>query len=157
MTLRSAIRYIGLVQILLIFIASGFQQISNPAVSAALLAKSNFPKMLKMAGVGYRLSASEYTTLIQASGALFLGFSLFILLGVGRCFFAFMLALSTVLVTIAFHVDPENPAKTSNTDFFHVLKNISIVGALLFVAGSGQRTHRFSRAHQEAETEKKNR
>ncbi|RNF14407.1 DoxX [Trypanosoma conorhini] len=157
MALRSAIRYLGLILILLIFIATGFQHISNPSVSAALLAKSQFPRMLKMTGVEYRLSASDYALFIQASGALFLAFSLFILLGVGRCFFALLLAMSTLLLTVAFHVNIDDPMRISNNDLFQLMKNLSIVGALLFVAGSGQRSHRYSKAYKEAEIEKKKR
>ncbi|KEG13555.1 DoxX [Trypanosoma grayi] len=157
MTLRGGIRYIGLVLILIVYIASGLQNISNPSVSAALLAKSNFSKMLQMMGVDYTLRAADYTAVVQATGAVFLGFSLFILLGVGRCFFAFMLALATAVVTVTFHVNLENPLRISDNDLFHCMKNISVIGALLFVAGSGHRTHRYTQACQEVQAAKKNR
>ncbi|ORC93597.1 DoxX [Trypanosoma theileri] len=153
--MRTFLRYLGLLFILAVFIASGLQQIVNPSVGAALLAKSNFPQMLQMLGVQYRLRAVDYTAVIQATGAVFLGFSLFILLGVGRGFFAFMLALGTIVVTIAFHVNLENPRATTENDLFHVMKNLSITGALLFVAGSGHRSHNFSKAHREVLQEHK--
>ncbi|RNF10349.1 DoxX [Trypanosoma rangeli] len=157
MSFRSAIRYFGLILILIPFIAAGFQLISNPAVSAVLLAKSNFPKMLKMAGVEYRLSASDYAVLTQAFGALLLAFSLFILLGVGRCFFALLLVISTFVLTVAFHVNLDDPMKITDSDLFQLMKNVSIIGALLFVAGSGRLSHRYSMAYKEAEIGKKKR
>ncbi|KAH9577588.1 hypothetical protein LSM04_008760 [Trypanosoma melophagium] len=153
--MRTALRYLGLFLILAVFITSGLQEIVNPSIGAALLAKSNFPQMLQMLGVQYRLHAADYTAIIQATGAIFLGFSLFILLGVGRGFFAFMLAMGTIVVTLAFHVNLENPMATRESEVFHIMKNLSITGALLFVAGSGHRSHNFSKAHREVHQEQK--
>lgn len=144
--IRNFLRYIGLLCILAVYIASGLQKITQPALSAALLAKSNFPRMLNVVGV--TLTPHEYTYLIQATGAIFVSFSLFILLGVGRSFFSFLLAIGTVIITLAFHVNLENPQETSEEQLQHVFKNLSIVGAFLFVSGSGHRRGQYSRARE---------
>ncbi|KPA82256.1 putative mitochondrial hypothetical protein [Leptomonas pyrrhocoris] len=142
--LRNLIRYTGLALIVLIFIASGVQKLAAPSIGAALLSKSNFPRMLSW--VGLSLSPSQYLNLIRATGAIFVSFSLFILLGVGRSFFSFLLAIGTVVITIAFHVDLDAPASTSEENAQHVLKNVALIGALLFVSGSGHRSRRYMNA-----------
>lgn len=147
--LRNFIRYTGLVLILLVFIGSGVQKLATPSVGAALLAKSNFPRMVAVTGI--TLSPSDYIHLIRATGVIFVSFSLFILLGVGRSFFAFLMAIGMVIITAAFYLDLDNPSATSEANVQHIFKNVSIIGALLFVAGSGHRSHRYKQARGPAE------
>ncbi|EPY28542.1 DoxX [Strigomonas culicis] len=149
MFFKNLIRYLGLILILIPYIGSGLQKITNPAVGAALLAKSNFPKMLALGDI--HLGMSEYIYLIQATGVIFLTFSLFILLAVGRSFFCFLMAIGTLIITVAFHMNWENPLETSEQDLIHVSKNLALTGAFLFVCGSGHRSRKYSRAHAEVE------
>lgn len=152
---RNLMRYTSLVLIVLIFIVSGIYKLAVPSVGAALLAKSNFPRMLSWVGV--TLSPPQYVSLIRATGAIFVSFSLFILLGVGRSFFSFLLAMSTIVITIAFYIDFDRIEDTSEENVQQILKNISIVGALLFVSGSGHRSRRYIDAKVANEENKKKR
>ncbi|KPI90461.1 hypothetical protein ABL78_0391 [Leptomonas seymouri] len=142
--LRNLIRYTGLVLMVLIFISSGVHKLATPSVGAALLAKSNFPRMLSW--VGLSLSPPQYVILIRATGLIFVSFSLFILLGVGRSFFSFLLAIGTVIITVAFNLDLNHPQNTSEVNVQQILKDVAIAGALLFVAGSGHRSRRYNEA-----------
>lgn len=151
--LRNLIRYTGLVLIVLIFIASGVHKLAAPSVGAALVAKSNFPRMLSLVGV--KLSPPQYVSLIRATGVIFVSFSLFILLGVGRSFFSFLLAVGTVIITVAFFIDFDHPEKTSEENVQRIMANLSIVGALLFVAGSGHRSRRYIEAKVASEESRK--
>lgn len=151
--LRNLIRYSGLVLIVLVFVASGVHKLAAPSVGAALLSKSNFPRMLSLVGVS--LSPPQYVSLIRATGVIFVSFSLFILLGVGRSFFSFLLAMGTIVITVAFFVDFDHPESTSEENWQHILTNLSIVGALLFVAGSGHRSRRYIEAKVASEENRK--
>lgn len=151
--LRNLIRYTGLVLVVLIFIASGVHKLAVPSVGAALLAKSNFPRMLSW--VGLSLSPPQYVSLIRATGVIFVSFSLFILLGVGRSFFSFLLAMGTIVITIAFYIDFDHIEDISEENVQHILKNISIIGALLFIAASGHRSSRYIEAKVANEENKK--
>ncbi|KAG8340344.1 hypothetical protein ERJ75_001414900 [Trypanosoma vivax] len=133
------IRLIGLTLTVALFVACGFQCITNPAVTSAMLARSNFPKLLQLAGVQHTLTAEEYTLIVQGTGAALVGFSLFVVLGVGRSFFAFLLAVLFAAVTVVFHINLSNPMSISEANALHVAKNVSIVGALLFVTGTPSR------------------
>ncbi|KAG5468254.1 hypothetical protein LSCM1_02232 [Leishmania martiniquensis] len=142
--LRNLIRYTGLVLVLLAFIFSGIDKLAAPTVGAALLAKSNFPRML--AAMGMRLSPTECIHVVRAVGAISVSFSLFILLGVGRSFFSFVLAVGVFIATVALYVDVDYPLATSEENAKHILHNLSVAGALLFVSGSGHRSRRYSQA-----------
>ncbi|AAZ10844.1 uncharacterized protein TEOVI_000666300 [Trypanosoma equiperdum] len=142
----AVVSYFGLIFLLTVFIASGVQIMMYPTSGAMMLAKSNFPKLLEMAGIQYRLSVAEYTMVVQGIGASCIGFSLLMLLGVGRSFFAFLLAVLVSLLTLAFHIDLRAPTKMSETNAFQVLKNAAIFGGLMFVAGSSGRSRAAPRA-----------
>ncbi|CBZ30318.1 conserved hypothetical protein [Leishmania mexicana MHOM/GT/2001/U1103] len=142
--LRNLLRYVGLVLVLLFFIASGIEKLAAPSVGAAFLSKSNFPRMLIKMGV--RLSPSEYIHVVRLAGVMCVSFSLFILLGVGRSFFSFVMATGMIIATVAFYVDLDYPFDTPEENVQHILKNASIVGALLFVTGSGHRSRRYNQA-----------
>lgn len=133
------LRFVGLILLLTIFIASGYFKIVAPKDQAAYLSKSNFPlifnEVTKLAGVSYKLAPQDYVLIIQAAGGIFVSLSAFIILGVGRSFFAFLLALGTAFITVCFHLNITNPALTSKDDQVHVLKNLAIIGGLLYVAG----------------------
>lgn len=149
MLFKNLIRYLGLILILLPYIGSGLQKITSPSIGAVLLAKSNFPKML--AWVDIHLGMNEYMYVIQGTGVIFLTFSLFILLAVGRSFFCFLMAIGTLIMTVSFHMNWENPMATSEQDLIHVSKNLALTGAFLFVCGSGHRSRKYSQAHAENE------
>ncbi|CAG9582085.1 conserved hypothetical protein [Leishmania major strain Friedlin] len=142
--LRNLIRYVGLVLVLLFFITNGIDKLAAPSVGAAFLAKSNFPRMV--AKMGIKLSPSEYIYVVRTAGVMSVTFSLFILLGVGRSFFSFLMAIGMILTTVAFYVDLDYPFDTAEENVHHILKNASLVGALLFVTGSGHRSRRYSQA-----------
>ncbi|GET92271.1 hypothetical protein, conserved [Leishmania tarentolae] len=142
--LRNLIRYVGLVLVLLLFIFSGIDTLAAPSVGAAFLAKSSFPHML--ATMGFTLSPSEYVYVVRSAGVMSVSFSLFILLGVGRSFFSFLMAAGMMIATVAFYVDFDYPFDSLQENVTHILKNTSIVGALLFVTASGHRSRRYNQA-----------
>ncbi|CAJ1007797.1 hypothetical protein Q4I28_003110 [Leishmania naiffi] len=142
--LRDLLRYTGLTLVLLVFITSGIDKLASPSVGAAQLAKSKFPRML--AAMGATLSPSEYIHLVRGTGVICVCFSLFILLGVGRSFFSFLMAIGMIISTVAFYVDYDYPLAITEGNIQHMLKNMSVAGALLFVSGSGHRSRRYTQA-----------
>jgi uncharacterized membrane protein YphA (DoxX/SURF4 family) len=140
---RNMLRFLGLISLVAIFAASGYFKIVSPQGSATYLAKSNFPMIvneaLKLAQLKYKLTANDYVLIIQATGGIFVSFSAFIVLNIGRRFFSFLLAMGLVFITACFHVNIANPAATSQEEQIQVLKNLAIVGGLLVVAGTGPR------------------
>lgn len=137
MGLRSVVRYIGLMMILALYIDAGVEQLLHPDVGASRLVNSYFPYYLEVAGV--HLPFSHYRQLIQATGAAFLSLSIFVLLGVGRGFFAFLLAMGTLCATLVFFVDPRNPQAVRPEQQAMILVNTAIAGGLLCVTGSVHR------------------
>ncbi|EPY40060.1 DoxX [Angomonas deanei] len=146
---RNLLRYVGLILILAIYVVSGLHKIMDPSAGAAMLAKSNFPKMI--APLGVVLGMEEFIYVIQATGVIFLSFSLFILLGVGRSFFSFLMAIGTIIITVAFFVNLDDPLNVTEENGIHIMQNLGLVGGFLFVAGSGHRSQKYSKAHQEAQ------
>lgn len=136
-------RFIGLVFLVAVFVASGLNKILTPTEPAGYLAKSNFPlifnEALKLVDLKYKLTTQDFILLIRVTGGIFVSFSAFIILGVGRSFFSYLLALFLAFITVSFHVSLPNVAATSVNDQIQVLKNLAIIGGLLFVAGSGSR------------------
>lgn len=153
MSIRNVLRYTGLMLIVAIFIVSGLFKITDPGVGAAMLAQSNFPHIVSLAGV--QLDAEQYRLIIQATGVIFVSFSLFILLGVGRSFFAFLLAMGTVFITVCFFVDLDDPLGATVEKQQRCMSNLAIVGGFLFIAGSGTRSRQYAQARERAAQEKK--
>jgi uncharacterized membrane protein YphA (DoxX/SURF4 family) len=133
-------RFIGLVFLVAVFVLSGYNKIVDPTGPANYLAKSNFPlivnEALKLVDIKYKLTAQDYVLLIRVTGGIFVSFSAFIVLNVGRSFFSFLLALFLAFITVSFHVTLPKPETTPVADQIQVLKNLAIIGGLLFVAGS---------------------
>lgn len=141
---RAAIRFLGLICMTSAFVISGLHKITDASMEAVQLSKTSFPYMMVKANVS--LSAHDYVLIEQAVGALYVIFSLFIILGVGRAFFSFLLALLLTLVTVAYHVDINSTRYIQHSHILPFLKNLSMIGGLLFVAGSGRRSRRYQRA-----------
>lgn len=140
------LRFVGIVCLLTIFVLSGYNKIVNTKEAATYLSKSNFPfffaKVIAPLGINYKLTSADYTLLIQATGGIFIAFSGFIFLGVGRRFFSFLLAVGLVFITACFHVDVKNPAATKEAEMIHALKNLAIIGGLLIVASGSRRVEK---------------
>lgn len=137
------LRFLGLVCLLTVFLASGYNKVTAPKEQAVYLSKSNFgvifSAVAKQIGISYKLTPADYVLLVQVAGTVFISFSLFILLGVGRSFFSILLALGLAFITVCFHVNIANPAATPVPEIIQVLKNLSIFGGLLYVA-AGRKT-----------------
>lgn len=139
-------RFIGLVFLVAVFVLSGYNKIVDPTGPASYLAKSNFPlifnEALKLVDLKYKLTSQDYVLLIRVTGGIFVSFSAFIVLNVGRSFFSFLLALFLAFITVSFHVTLPKPETTPVAEQIQVLKNLAIIGGLLFVAGSGSRSRK---------------
>ncbi|CCW60609.1 unnamed protein product [Phytomonas sp. EM1] len=134
--LRNIIRFLGLSLILSIFVVTSINSFLYPYPAGAVLAKSNLPFILSWFDIS--LTGSQYVHLAQANGAVIFALSLFIILGVGRSFFSFMLALHTILMATLYHVDMRDPIATSEGDRIQITRYLSHAGALLFVSASRQ-------------------
>lgn len=132
-------RFLALVLLVTIFVMSGVHKVTNPDAIAGHILAGGLPKFLKTNGIPVKLGKDEARLLALAVGGSFIGLSAFIVLGVMRSFSALLLAFILVNVTVFMHVNLENPAATSENDMIQVMKNMSIIGGLLFVATSGAR------------------
>lgn len=139
--LPHSMRFIGLLLLVAIFAVSGYFKITAPDAAALKLSKSSFPYLfneaLKLATLKYKLTAADYVLLIRATGGIFVAFSAFIVLNIGRRFFSFLLALFLAFITVSMHLTLPKVDATPMDEQVQVLKNLAIIGGLLFVAGSG--------------------
>ena len=131
--MSSVLHFFSLLLLVGISLLSGVMKVADPAPQVQYLQSSGFPKLLKLAGLP-ALSTAEATQLIQVTGGLLALLSVAILFNVGRSFSAFLLGLMIVGITVSMHVNIEDPAKTSQNEQIHVLKNLSIVGGLWLVS-----------------------
>uniref|UniRef100_A0A7S1MGE7 DoxX family protein n=1 Tax=Neobodo designis TaxID=312471 RepID=A0A7S1MGE7_NEODS len=133
-------KFLGLVLLCGIFIASGYNKVTEPAQAAGLIRKSAFPKYLKLAGdaAGVKIPFGEKESVLftQAIGGAFLLFAAQVIIGICRGCAAFCLALMVAAITAFMHLNLENPAATEMDQMIHVLKNASIIGGLLYVAAT---------------------
>lgn len=113
---------VGRILLSLLFLIAGYRKLMGVAASAGYFAKLGFPMPEVMVWVAI---------VVELGGAILL------ILGWKARWAAWLLALFTLIATFAAHrfweVDPAQYANQMN----HFLKNLAIVGGLMFVAAAG--------------------
>lgn len=130
----SFVRFIGILLIAGLLIASGVNKVVEPLQAVAMIKSGNFPKILKLAQIPYKLGDQEYILIAQATGGVMAGLAVFMVLGIFRSFSAFVLALVVAGITVCQHLNLEKPAQTPVGEMIHILKNAAIIGGLLVVS-----------------------
>lgn len=112
----------GRILLSLVFLMAGYGKLMGVAASAGYFAKLGFPMPAAMVWVAIAIE---------------LGGAILLILGWKTRWVAWLLALFTLIATFAAHrfweVDPAQYANQMN----HFLKNLAIVGGLMFVAATG--------------------
>jgi putative oxidoreductase len=127
---RSLGALIGRILLTSIFVLSGFSKITNFGGTAGYMAGAGIPKDLIA-------PALVLTILIEFGGGLL------IMLGLRTRLVALVMLLWFIPVTIVFHLIPyrqataEGQAMIAMNQMINLLKNISIMGGLIFVASMG--------------------
>lgn len=134
-------RLLGILALTAIFLLAGADKIQSPAKTVSMIKSGNFPKLLKLADLP-ALGTPELTLLAQIVGAVQVAASAFIIVGFARRFFAHVLALLVIGITVCQHVNVFNPLATSEAELINVLKNLAIVGALWILAAPAPRASR---------------
>jgi putative oxidoreductase len=113
---------VGRILLSLVFLIAGYRKLMAVAGSAGYFAKLGFPMPEVMVWVAI---------VVELGGAILL------ILGWKARWAAWLLALFTLIATFAAHrfweVDPAQYANQMN----HFLKNLAIIGGLMFVAAAG--------------------
>ncbi len=136
----SLLRVIGIVFLVTITLLSGVMKIQEPKPFVAQIMKGNLPDLIKQVQPekyipGFKFTEKEATLLTQAVGGFMAASSLLIIVNLGRSFFAFLLALVLIAITVCQHVDLKNPQKTTQEHQIMALKNLGLIGGLLILAG----------------------
>jgi uncharacterized membrane protein YphA (DoxX/SURF4 family) len=129
-------KIIALILLVAVFVASGLTKITDPKPMAKHMMSSPFPKYVTKY-THHKITEQESEHLIQGIGAVMVAGSAFCVLGICRRFWAFILALTLLPITAFMHVNLDHPEKTDQQGQIHVLKNLSLIGGLLYVAFSG--------------------
>lgn len=112
----------GRILLSLVFLIAGYRKLMGVAASAGYLAKLGFPMPEVMVWVAIAIE---------------LGGAILLILGWKTRWAAWLLALFTLIAAFAAHrfweVDPAQYANQMN----HFLKNLAIIGGLMFVAAIG--------------------
>jgi len=135
------LKFLGLVCLSLIFVASGWHKLNDPSSIGAAILSSPFPKFVKTTlGLPVPFAAAEATLLAQVIGGVMVGCGVLLVINLGlRRLAAGVLALMLIPITAFMHVNLADPSKTPQNEIITVLKNIAIFGGLLVVAGTGSR------------------
>lgn len=127
---RNQLILVGRILLALIFVLSGFGKLTAPAAAIGYMAHAGMPAALIYPG-------------LIASILVEFGLGLLIVLGYRARWAAILIFLWFIPVTIIFHLLPYREAKTHGQAMMammqqiNVLKNISIMGGLLMLAGFG--------------------
>ena len=138
----SILRTIGLTFLVALCLFSGVMKIQTPAPFVKMVQAGALPALLQKAQIakhvpGFKFTDKEATLLVQAVGAVMVATSVMIIVGLGRRFAAFVLALVLIAITVCQHVDINDPTKTKQEEQMIAFKNLGIVGGLLVVAAGG--------------------
>lgn len=120
-----------------LFIGSGLSKVTEPAKTAAIIKKTDFPEIFdKVTGGAVKL---DYVLFTQVLGGALIFFGICLAFGIMRRFAALVLALLTVCFTAFVHVNLKDITKTDEGNMIHALKNVAIIGGLLVVAFAPRR------------------
>jgi putative oxidoreductase len=127
---RNLITLAGRFLLALIFVLSGFNKLTNLAGSAGYMTQAGIPQILVYPG-------------LLASIAVELGFGLLLMIGFKARMAALAIFLWFIPVTILFHFLPyreaaaHGQAMVAMAQQINFMKNLSIMGGLLLIAGFG--------------------
>jgi putative oxidoreductase len=127
---RNLMTLVGRFLVAVIFVLSGFGKITNMSGTAGYMTQAGMAHSFVYPG-------------LLASIAIELGFGLLVIIGYRARIAAFVIFLWLIPVTIMFHLQPYLVAKAHGDAMgammqqINVLKNASMMGALLLIAGFG--------------------
>ena len=131
---------IGRVLFALLFVISGASKLLDLAATAQMTAKIAIPAALatyasQLEGV---TGMAMPQMLAIAAGALELICGICIALNFGARFFAVVLILFVATATFYFHDFWNQTGAEARNNMIHAMKNLSVIGALLIIAGLGR-------------------
>lgn len=135
---------LGRILLPLVFIVAGIQKLLNVQGVAGMLAKSGIPVPDEVSG--YLGGMPKYEALGYAVGGLELVGGLMIVFGVAARWGALVLVVFTAAATFMFHNFWDMTGEAASQNQIQALKNLSIMGGLLLVAGMGSGTQNDGRA-----------
>ena len=126
---------IATILLVAIFLASGAHKLNEPQAVGEYI-KSSPSVQLALEKAKFTPTTEEYTMAAQAVGGFQVACATFIILGLGRSFFATILAFSVLAITACMHIDLNQPEAIlkNQAEMIHVLKNLSIFGGLMVLA-----------------------
>ena len=131
---------IGRVLFALLFVISGASKLLDLAATAQMTAKIAIPAAL--APYASQLEGATGMAMPQmlaiAAGALELICGICIALNFGARFFAVVLILFVATATFYFHDFWNQTGAEARNNMIHAMKNLSVIGALLIIAGLGR-------------------
>ena len=131
---------IGRVLFALLFVISGASKLLDLAATAQMTAKIVIPAAL--APYATQLEGATGMAMPQmlaiAAGALELICGICIALNFGARFFAIVLILFVVAATFYFHDFWNQTGAEARNNMIHAMMNLSVIGALLIIAGLGR-------------------
>ena len=131
---------IGRVLFALLFVISGASKLLDLAATAQMTAKIAIPAAL--APYASQLEGATGMAMPQmlaiAAGALELICGICIALNFGARFFAIVLILFVAAATFYFHDFWNQTGAEARNNMIHAMKNLSMIGALLIIAGLGR-------------------
>jgi uncharacterized membrane protein YphA (DoxX/SURF4 family) len=131
---------IGRVLFALLFVISGASKLLDLAATAQMTAKIVIPAAL--APYATQLEGATGMAMPQmlaiAAGALELICGICIALNFGARFFAIVLILFVAAATFYFHDFWNQTGAEARNNMIHAMKNLSMIGALLIIAGLGR-------------------
>lgn len=130
------------------FMGCGTSCVLHPDVTAFYLEQTNILLFLNYYSVA--LEEECIQQIVRGLGGLMILCSTFILAGVYRKFFSFFLAMMFAGGTAVFHIFSKETHMVTQEEKVDLLKNIAIIGGLLYVSGSGK-VSRFSQAKKQSQ------
>jgi uncharacterized membrane protein YphA (DoxX/SURF4 family) len=132
-------KIIARILLVAVFVALGLSRITDPKPTAKHMMSSPFPKYVTKY-THHKITEQESEHLIQGIGAVMVAGSAFIVMGIYRRFWAFILALT--LLTAFMQDNLQQPEKTDQQGQIHVAHRrrvllMSLIGGLLYVAFFG--------------------
>jgi putative oxidoreductase len=131
---------LGRVLFSVLFVVSGALKLMNLSATAQMTAKIVLPAIV----VPYTAQLETITgmpmaqLLAIASGAVEVICGVMIALNFGARFFAIILILFVATATFYFHDFWNQTGAEATNNMIHALKNLSLIGALFMIAGSGR-------------------
>jgi putative oxidoreductase len=132
---------IGRILFSVLFVLSGALKLMSVSATAQMTQKIVLPAIL----APYTAQLESLTgmpmanILAIAAGAIEVICGVMIALNFGARFFAIVLALFVVAATFYFHDFWNQTGAEASNNMIHALKNLSLIGALLMIAGTGRR------------------